>query len=110
MTSKPVVLWIPIIKLPKLVEPKSKQMAFVVPGQRDNGTSSKSCHGTGRAGTASQNLGWDVGRERLLIFCHGTGRDGILTACPVPENSGTTKGQKGKKSLKIEKIEKIEKN
>ena len=31
---------------------------FLVPGQRDNGTSSK--------------------------FCHGTGRDGILTACPVP--------------------------
>ena len=31
---------------------------FLVPGQRDNGTSSK--------------------------FCHGTGRDGILTVCPVP--------------------------
>ena len=25
--------------------------SFIVPGQRDNGTSSKSCHGTGRAGT-----------------------------------------------------------
>jgi hypothetical protein len=32
--------------------------SFLVPGQRDNGTSSKSCH--------------------------GTERDGILTACPVP--------------------------
>ena len=26
--------------------------SFIVPGQRDNGTSSKSCQGTGRAGTA----------------------------------------------------------
>ena len=34
---------------------------FIVPGQRDNGTSSKSCQGTGRAGTAKI---WD-----------GTGRD-----------------------------------
>ena len=32
--------------------------SYLVPGQRDNGTCSKSCH--------------------------GTGRDGILTACPVP--------------------------
>ena len=37
---------------------------FLVPGQRDNGTSSK--------------------------FCHGTGRDGILTACPVPSRDTIT--------------------
>ena len=36
---------------------------FIVPGQRDNGTSSKSCHGTGRAGTACQNPGRDAGRD-----------------------------------------------
>ena len=45
---------------------------FIVPGQRDNGTSSKSCHGTGRAGTAkirdgtgrdSQNPGRDAGQN-----------------------------------------------
>ena len=58
---------------------------FIVPGQRDNGTSSKSCRWPGRAGTASQNLG------RVLILCHGTGRDGILKACPIP--SWTIPGQ-----------------
>ena len=45
---------------------------FIVPGQRDNGTSSKSCQGTGRAGTAkirdgtgrdSQNAGRDAGQD-----------------------------------------------
>ena len=36
---------------------------FVVPGQRDNGTSSKSCHRTGRARTACQNPGWDAGQD-----------------------------------------------
>ena len=34
----------------------------------------------GRAGTTSQNLGWD----RVLMFCHGKGRDGIYSACPIP--------------------------
>ena len=38
-----------------------------------------------RDGTVSQNLGRDMGWDRVLIFCHGTGRDGILTACPVPD-------------------------
>ena len=32
-------------------------------GQRDNGTSSKSCHGTGPDG--------------ILTFCHGMGREGM---------------------------------
>ena len=45
---------------------------FIVPGQKDNGTSSKSCQGMGRAGTAkiwdrtgrdSQNPGRDVGQN-----------------------------------------------
>ena len=34
-----------------------------VPGQRDNGTSSKSCHRTGQAGTVYQNLGQNTGRD-----------------------------------------------
>ena len=54
--------------------------------------------------TASQNLGWDMGGDRVLILCHGTGWAGILTPCPVPEKTGTTAGQKRKKSKK--KIEK----
>ena len=46
--------------------------SFIVPGQRDNGTSQKSCQGTGRAGTAkirdgtgrdSQNPGQDTGQN-----------------------------------------------
>ena len=46
--------------------------SFLVPGQRDNRTSSKSCQGTGRAGTAktgdgtgrdSQNPGRDAGQN-----------------------------------------------
>ena len=43
---------------------------FIVPGQRDNGTSSKSCHGTGRAG-----IFWDcpvpsrdVPRDKMAVF------------------------------------------
>ena len=47
--------------------------SFIVLGQRDNGTSQKSCQGTGRAGTAkiwdgtgrdSQNPGRDTGQNR----------------------------------------------
>ena len=50
---------------------------FIVPGQRDNGTSSKSCQGTGRAGTAkiwdgmgrnSQYPGRDAGRDNHYFF------------------------------------------
>ena len=37
--------------------------SFIVPGQRDNGTSSKSYQGLGRAGTACQNLGRDMGQD-----------------------------------------------
>ena len=73
--------------------------SFVVPGQRDK---LKILPRDGTAGIASQNPGWDVGRDRVLLFCQGTGRDGILTACPIPEYPGTTTGQKGKKSKKIQ--------
>ena len=48
-------------------------------------------------------------RDGILTLCHGTGRnfdilpwDGILTACPVPENPGTATGQKEKKSKKLQ--------
>ena len=34
--------------------------------QKDNGTSSKSCHGTGRAMAACQNPGWEVGRDGTI--------------------------------------------
>ena len=53
---------------------------FLVPGQRDNGTSSKSCHRTGRARTACQNPGRDAGRDNHYFSVKirdgtGTGRD-----------------------------------
>ena len=67
---------------------------FVVPGQRDNRTSSKSCHGRGQAGTASQNPGRDVGRDRVLIFCHGTGRD--RGVCPGTGRAGTASQNSGR--------------
>ena len=47
--------------------------SFIVLGQKDNGTSSKSCHGTGRAG--------------------------ILTGCPVPSRPGTSRGTKMKEKI-----------
>ena len=71
--------------------------SFIVPGQRDNGISSKSCHWTGRAGTVSENLGRDKG-DRVLIFCYGTDWDRILTACPV--SSRKIPGQPKEKSEK----------
>ena len=37
-------------------------------GQRGNGTSSKSCHGTGRAGTVCQNMGRDTRRDNHYFF------------------------------------------
>ena len=49
--------------------------SFIVPGQRDYGTSSKSCHGTGRAKTASQNPGWDAGQDNHHFFSQNLGRD-----------------------------------
>ena len=49
---------------------------FIVLGQRDNGTSSKSCHGTGRAGTVCQNPERPGTDEFVLGFlsypCPGT--------------------------------------
>jgi hypothetical protein len=42
---------------------RRERNSFIVLGQRDNGISSKSCHGMGQAGTAYQNPGpnarWD---------------------------------------------------
>ena len=46
--------------------------SFIVPGQRDNGTSSKSCHGTGRAGifwdcpVPSRDVPRDRSKKKLL--------------------------------------------
>ncbi len=51
---------------------------FVVPGQRDNGTSSKSCHGTGRAGTASHNPGQDAGQDNHYFSVKIWSRTGEL--------------------------------
>ena len=48
---------------------------FIVLRQRDNGTSSKSCHGTERAGTACQNLGLDAGGDNYYFYCQNLGRD-----------------------------------
>ena len=41
---------------------------FIVPRQRDNGTSSKSCHVTGRGGTTYQNPGRDAGQDNHYFF------------------------------------------
>jgi hypothetical protein len=53
---------------------------YIVPGQRDNGTSSKSCHGPGRAGTASQNLGRDAGQDNhcFAVKIRDSTRDGTI--------------------------------
>ena len=59
-----------------------------VPGQRDKlkilpraGTGrdrlSKPCHGTGRAGTACQNLGRDTGRDKKALFVPGQRDNGM---------------------------------
>ena len=42
--------------------------SFIVPGQRDNGTSSKSCQGTGPAGTACHDTRQDVGRDSTRFW------------------------------------------
>ena len=47
--------------------------------------------------TASQNLGWDMGGDRVLIFCR---RDFDTLSRSVPEKTWTTTGQKSKKKLK----------
>jgi hypothetical protein len=60
--------------------------SVIVPGQRDNRTSSTSCHG--------------IGRDETLTYCHGTGQDGILTVCP-------RRGTEGKKEKKIKILGKI---
>ena len=53
---------------------------FIVPGQRDNGTSSKSCHGTGwdslsKSGTGQAGPGHrSLSRDFCSCHCHGTKR------------------------------------
>jgi hypothetical protein len=73
---------------------------------RDNGTSSKSCHGTGRAGTASQNMGRDMGRDRVLIFCHGTGREGFWQPVLSRKIPGQPRDRWEKRVKKLEKLKK----
>ena len=59
---------------------------------QDKGTKGQAQNlATGRDGPGQPVKTWDMGRDRVLIFCHGTGWDGILTACPVP---GRPAGQK----------------
>ena len=76
---------------------------------RDNGTSSKSCHGTGRAGTASQNMGRDMGRDRVLIFCHGTGREGFWQPVLSRKIPGQPRDRWEKRVKKLEKLKKKKK-
>ena len=57
-----------------------ERSSFIFPGQRDNGTSSKSCQGTGRAGTVCQSPGRDTGQNNHYFSVKirdgtGTGRD-----------------------------------
>ena len=49
-----------------------ERSSFIVPGQRDSGTSSKSCHGTGRD---SQNSGRDRPGQPKSGTGRGTKRD-----------------------------------
>ena len=65
---------------------------------RDKGTSSKSCHGTGLVGRASQNLGRDVGRDRVPIFCQGMDKDGILNIPGQPRDRREKRVRKKQKS------------
>ena len=48
---------------------------FLVPEQRDNETSLRSCHGTGRTQTVCQNPGTGGGKGQSLFFCQILGRD-----------------------------------
>ena len=45
----------------------TSQSSFIVLGQRDNRTSSKSCHGIVRAGTVCQNLKQDGGQDNFYF-------------------------------------------
>ena len=45
--------------------------SFIVPGQRDNGLSSKSCHGPGKTRTACQIPGRDAGLNNLYFSVLG---------------------------------------
>ena len=51
---------------------------FIVPGQRDNRTSSKSCHRTGRASIAYKKTGTG----------HGTGRDNHYFSVKIRDRTG----------------------
>ena len=56
--------------------------SFIVPGQRDNGTSSKCCHGMGRSGTAKIRDG--TGQPNSVTG-HGTKRDRAEKGCSKTE-------------------------
>ena len=70
---------------------------FIVPGQMDNGTSSKSCLGMGQARTACQNLARDAGRDNQqslfsfdflfqnIFFCFRTSFSCFGASFPVLE-------------------------
>ena len=59
-----------------IFQDKETEVQFIVTGQRDTVTSSKSCHEMERAGIASQNLatGWD--RPGQPVKIRGRTRDG----------------------------------
>ena len=63
--------------------------SFIVPGQRDNGTSSKSCYGQDRI--ATQNPERDIGWDGVLIFCH-RGRLGPYFDSLYPPGTSQDKG------------------
>ena len=60
--------------------------SFIFPGQRDNGTSSKSCHGTGWAETACQNPGRGMGRRKGRETGRRTERILTVPSCPIPRD------------------------
>jgi hypothetical protein len=63
-----VKIWTSTVGFPKGQRDRS---SFIVPGQRDNGTSSKSCHGSYR--------------DRILTCCNGTWRHFDSLFFPLPE-------------------------
>ena len=56
--------------------------SFIVPGQRYNGTSSKSCHKMGRAGTAYQTPGRDTGQNNHYFSVKICEKCDSITAWP----------------------------
>ena len=70
--------------------------SFIIPGQRDNGTSSKFCRGMGQPVKT-----WDGTWDGTWFWYFATGWAGILTPCPVP--SRKKPGQPRDKREKIER-------